>query len=205
MPVMIGNTTSGPIYVDEVWSGVHHIYGDVIVSPERKLTILPGTEVIVDGIYGETGFFHALIIEGHLIAEGGSEGITFTSVLGEPASWRGIYIEGESVCTNVTIKHAERGVSVVNNAITDVVNCTFEDNFTGIHVYNSQPAVSTTQFINNLWYAIKEDEGGRPVVINCIFSANRRIYYHQSLTSITIDQLNDIDGNAGNTQVGDEE
>lgn len=206
MPVMIGNTTSGTIYVDEVWSGVHHIYGDVIVPPERKLTIMPGTRVIADGIYDETGFFHAIIIEGNLIADGGSEGIIFVSALGEPSGWRGIYIEGEAVCSNVAVYHAERGVSVMDNALVEIVNCTFEDNFTGIHVYNSQPVIRSTLFTHNLWYAIKEDAGGRPVVINCTFSGNRRDYYHRVFTSITIDQLNEIDGNAGNTQLpGDEE
>jgi len=104
------------------------------------------------------------------------------------------------VCENVTIKHAERGVSVFDDALTEVINCTFEDNFVGIHVYNAQPVISITQFINNTWYAIKEDEGGRPGVINCHFSGNRRDYYHQLFTSITIDQLNEINGNDGNTK-----
>jgi parallel beta-helix repeat protein len=195
-PVKIANTTRGSLYMDEVWSGVHHIYDDVTVPPGIKLTILAGTQIIIDGIPGETGYNHALIIQGSLTVQSGT---SFKSVNGTVENgWKGIDITGQATLDGANIYHALRGITVMNTANVTASNCGFMDNYIGIHVYGSKPRIDHCQFINNQWYGIKEDLNGRPVVTYCGFTGNEVNYYQDQVSEITIDDLNRIPGNGGN-------
>lgn len=191
--VTVQNTTSGPLYMDEVWSGEHRLFGDVIVPAGIKLTILPGTNIIVDGD-PVNGYYHGLFIDGSLLAEE----TVFSSVTNNIGGWKGIYITGEAILDKIHILQAFRGVTVMNQATVSILNSTIQENRVGLHVYNAMPLVQKSIFLNNLIYGIKEDEGGRPKVIKCVFTGNGLHYYHETLTAITIEQLNMINGNQGN-------
>ena len=191
--VTVQNTTSGPLYMDEVWSGEHRLFGDVIVPAGIKLTILPRTTIIVDGD-PVNGYYHGLFIEGSLLAEG----TAFSSVTNNIGGWKGICIKGEATLDDVHILQAFRGVTVMNKATVSILNSTIQDNKVGLHVYNAMPLVQKSIFLNNLIYGIKEDEGGRPKVVECVFTGNGLNYYHETLTAITVEQLNAINGNQGN-------
>lgn len=196
--VNVGNTTSGNLYMDEVWSGIHHLYGDVTVPEGITLTILPGTQIIVDG-NPMTGYNHKLTVKGTLLAEAGNSPTTFRSVNQNVANgWRGIYITGLAVLENTVIQDAMRGLAIMDSANVIVANCTFQGNYAGIHVYGAAPLVRDCTFMDNVWYGIKEDENGRPTVIGCGFSNNYIDYYDDDLTKITMKQLNAITGNSGN-------
>lgn len=194
--VKVGNTTRGQLYMDEVWSGIHRIYDDVVVPQGIKLTVRPNTQVIVDGIPGDTGYFHGLIVHGSLVVEG--DGAAFTSITGEKGGWRGIEVSGRAQLDGVAIRHAERGVAAFDSSVVNIDNTLLEDNKVGVHVYNAKPTIRNTVFQNNLWYGIKEDEAGRPVVTGCRFSENTIDYYHETLTEISIEQLNQLKGNHDN-------
>lgn len=194
--IKVGNTTSGSLCMDETWSGSHRIYGDVIVPSDLKLTIQPGTEIIVDGIPGETGYNHALIVRGTLNA---GTGTSFTSVTGTPGGWRGILVEGEAILDGVTIGHAERAVAALDGSNVTLKNCIFENSLAGVHAYGASPLIDSCLFRNNV-YGIKEDEGGRPVVKGCRFTENGVDYYHLELTEISMEQLNGIEGNSENSK-----
>jgi len=196
--VKVRNTTRGRLFMDEVWNGAHRLYGDVTVPEGIKLTVMPGTSIIVDGIPGDTGYDNALIVQGALDIPGESGGVTFSSVTEQPGGWKGIYIEGQADLSGLTVLHAVRGLTVINNADVTVTNCVLRSNTVGIHCYGSTPEIINTSFLSNTWYGIKEDEGGRPVVIECFFADNGIDYYHEELTSITVDRLNEISGNHGN-------
>ncbi len=190
--VKVGNTTSGELCMNETWSGTHRIYGDVIVPADRILTILSGTEIIIDGIPGETGFNHALIVKGTLnaVTETGTETrISFTSITGTTGGWRGIQVEGEAELGGVAIRYAERGVAGLEGSKVTLNNCIFENNLAGVHAYGSSPLIDSCLFRNNA-YGIKEDDGGRPVVKGCRFAGNGVDYYHLELTEISMEQLN---------------
>ncbi|HEX3046588.1 MAG TPA: PKD domain-containing protein [Bacillota bacterium] len=207
--VKVRNTTRGRLYLDEVWSGIHRIYGDVTVPAGIKLTIQTGTQIIIDGILGDTNYFNGLIIKGQLEVQ---PGVVFDAVnrdtgeglitdFGDGSGddgWKGITIEGNASFNGVTFRHAFRALAVFSTANVTVTDCTFRDNYVAVHVYGSAPQVYSSQFINNLWYGIKEDLSGRPVVIDCGFSGNEVDYYQDQVTEITIDQLNRIPGNRGN-------
>jgi hypothetical protein len=194
--VKVGNTAGGELCVDETWSGSHRIYGDVIVPSGIKLTILPGTEIIIDGVPGETGYDHALIVRGTLNAGAGTK---FTSVTGTAGGWKGILVEGEANLEEGAISYAERGVAALDGAKVSLNGCTFEHNLAGVHAYNSNPEISSCVFKHNV-YGIKEDESGRPVVKSCRFSGNGMDYYHLELTEISMEQLNGMPGNEGNVK-----
>jgi parallel beta-helix repeat protein len=194
--VIIQNTTHGKLWTDEIWFGVHRINGDITVPPGINLIVVPGTQVIIDGIPGETGYNHVLIIEGSLTVQTGA---TFKSITGTVENgWKGIYITGQATLDGVNIYHALRGITVMNTANVMVNNCSFTDNYIGIHVYGSKPRIDHCQFTNNQWYGIKEDRGGWPVVTHCGFTGNEVNYYQDQVSEITIDDLNRIPGNGGN-------
>ncbi|NLW48613.1 MAG: PKD domain-containing protein [Firmicutes bacterium] len=194
--VKVGPTTSGRLYLDEVWSGIHRIYGDVVVPVGIKLTIKSGTQVIVDGVPGESGYYHGIIIRGDLVVEG--DGCIFSSSQGGSNAWKGIRIEGNAVLEDAGICNANRGLTVVNNATVNVTSCKFYDNRIGIHIYHANPFIRNSKFQNNNWYGIKEDGECKPVVENCIFSQNEVDYYQDQLTMITMEELNGLPGNEGN-------
>ena len=188
--VKVGNTTSGELAVDETWSGIHYIYGDVIVPEGIKLTIMPGTEVIADGKPGEI----QLKVKGVLIA---GSGTVFRSVNKTPTGWKGIYVIGQASFDGVTVSNAERGLAISGSEVT-VNQCVFRENHLGIHVINARPLIKNTVFESNAWYGVKEDKGGRPILIECTFIGNKRNYYHQTMTSISVKQINDLPENFGN-------
>lgn len=207
--VKVRNTTRGRLYMDEVWSDVHRIYGDVTVPAGIKLTIQAGTQIIIDGIAGDTNYFNGLIIKGSLEVQTGAvfdainretgEGliVNFGDGSGDDG-WKGIIIEGTALLDGATFRHAFRALAIKDAAQATISNCIFEENYVGIHVYGSHPVIDNTQFINHLWYGIKEDQGGRPVVTNCGFSGNEMDYYLDRAAEITINELNRLPGNSGN-------
>ena len=193
--VKVENTTIGRLYANEVWQGIHRIYGDVIVPSGIQLLIKSDAQIIVDGIPGDTDFFHALVVEGSLIVE---NGVSFVSVTGEAGGWKGIEITGSGNLFGVIVQHAERGVAVIDMADVVIEKSIFKDNKVGIHLYNSKPLIKGTLFENNIWYGVKEDQHSEPRLINCVFDSNQINYYHEILTEITDEKLNQINGNSGN-------
>lgn len=198
--VYVENTRSGPLYSDEKWSGEHEITGDVIVPPNLTLTILPGTSITVRGLPVEGGSNHGLIVEGSLRIgdEASSEQVSIRLDENGTGYWKGLYITGDAVIHNLLLEDAERGITAVGNSSVLVNNSLFRNNKVGLHIYGSTPEIRETVFENNLLYGIKEDNGGRPLVSNCLFAGNGIDYYHQELTGITMEELNSIGENHGN-------
>jgi hypothetical protein len=185
--VKVENTVRGSLWMDETWSGTQHIYGDVTVPAGVTLTILPGTAIIAEDN-------SSLIVQGSLKIQGGR----FSAASGATGGWNGIYLEGTANIDQVTIEDAIRGISAVGSASITISNSILKLNQVGLHVYGTRPEVRNCSFQENSLYGIKEDEGGRPLVISCSFFGNGMDYYHETLTEITMDELNQIEGNSGN-------
>lgn len=195
--VIVSNTTRGRLYMDETWSGTHYIYETVEVPSDVKLTILPGTTIIVDTA-ANAKQLNALIIKGNLVVQGASQNVKFTSIVAEQNSWGGIMIEGTATIEGAVVEQAVRGVIITPGATVDINGCIFQNCEVGIHVYGSTPSITNSTF-QWLVYGIKEDENGRPTVIKCTFKDNEVDYYHEQFSRITIDCLNQIEGNKDNT------
>lgn len=190
-PVYSGLIPTRTLQDNEEWSGDYPIFGQVIVPAGKTLTIRQNAKVTVDGPTDVDPYQNGLIVKGTLNIE---TGVTFTTV---QIGWMGIIVSGTAEVTGAYINLAERGLAILENAAVTVDGCTFAQNFAGIHAYASHPAIKNCTFRNNI-YGIKEDEGGQPTVTSCVFTSNEIPYYHETLTKITIDQLNQILGNNGN-------
>ncbi|MBN2533938.1 MAG: hypothetical protein JXB88_13695, partial [Spirochaetales bacterium] len=151
-PVVVENTSRGRLYVDEYWAGTHYIRGDIMIPEGITLTIRENTGVIITGDPFE-GYDHRLTVEG--ILEAGT-GTVFEMEQGIYDLWNGIYISGNAVMNGVTIKNAQRGLTLVRNSTIDISNCSFIDNRTGIHLPGASPEIRTCLFEHNSRYAIKE-------------------------------------------------
>ena len=194
--VKVRNTTQGRLYLNETWSGAHRLVGDVLVPEGLNLTIEEGTQLLIDGIPGDTGYNHALNIEGSMTATG----VDIYSSQGKPGSWHGILIRGKANLDNVTLQHATRGVAALIGSDVTISSSTFRENRLGVHVYGAFPLIDNSVFLNNSWYGIKEDISGRPTVYDCLFDNNGIDYYTQESTRINIEELNAMGGNSGNSQ-----
>lgn len=192
MEIRVKNTTSGTLFTNEVWSGTHHIYGEIIVPSGIELTILPNSKVVVDGFNGHD---YAMIIKGRLMAEQAE--ISCIRIMA--GSWRGLLVQGEIELKKVIVRHAKRGLTIVDGADANIIDSIFEQNQVGVHAYGSCPRIVQTQFNNNTIYGIKEDKHAKPIIIECIFSGNAFDYYDQDSAVITVEQLNEKNNeNSGN-------
>jgi hypothetical protein len=203
--VTVQNTSHGELRMNETWRGIHHLYGDVTVPEGITLTILPGTQVIIEQSPGQTGYGNALTINGILKAEASeSQPIAFTLAGGATLDgWKGITITGQASLDHVAVHEAQRAITTVGTDNVTILNSTISNNYTGVHVCGGHPAISGTIFTSNTLYAIKE-ENGWPIVTDCIFTGNGIDYYHDTLTKITLEQLNGLPGR-GNGGNGDHE
>ena len=96
------------------------------------------------------------------------------------------------------ISKAKRGLTLEKQNPV-IRNCIFKENEIGIHLINSSPVVTECSIIQNQFYGVKEEVGSIPVIINSIFSGNGNHYYHHELTNISIDKLNNLKNNSGNS------
>lgn len=200
--VKVQNTQQGVLYRDEIWSDEHTIKGDVIVPEGRILTILPGTQVLIDGIPGVSGYNHQLLIQGRLVVgntDGSSdEMVNFLMAEDGMGDWQGIRVEGRADLADLVIEDAGRAITAIKDAEVKLIDSIIMNNVIGVHVLATRPTIENTLFKDNRRYGIKEDQEGRPIVINCTFDANWIDYYHQKLSRITMDELNNLEGNSGN-------
>lgn len=195
--VTVQNTARGRLHMNENWQGIHRLYGDVIVPEGVSLTILPGTQVIIEQSPGQTGYGNALIINGTMNA---GPGVVFQLANGTTLDgWKGITITGQALLDQVAVYNAQRAVTTVGTDNVSIVNSTISGNYTGVHVCGGHPVISGTLFSGNRLYAVKE-ENGWPRVTHCTFTGNGIDYYHDTLTKITPEQLNALPdrGNEGN-------
>jgi len=182
---------------DATWTSNCIIYGEVIVPAGIKLTISPGVTVTIDGPAGADPCQDGLIVYGTLVV---GTGAAFTPNTSDLSEWMGILVYGSADVEGAQINSAQRGLAFINNAAgaTETVNgCIFSQNVVGIHVFASQPAITNCTFQGNT-FGIKEDANAAPTVNSCDFTQNSIDYYHEPLTNLTMDQLNQLPGNSGN-------
>jgi hypothetical protein len=193
--VIVENTRSGRLYTDEYWSGHHTITGDVIVPEGLTLTTEDDTEVEVLGtLVG--GFDIGLYIDGILNA--GANSRFFMNTWAQEC-WDGISLKGNASLDNPTIQNARRGLVVFPQAVLVLAGGSFIENQIGIHIFGSTPVLEGIVFNGNSQYAVKEDAGGNPEVINCIFTGNTFDYYDEEETVMDYSDVNTLTGNYGNT------
>jgi len=178
----------------ELWEERKYIQGNLDIQPSGLLTLLPGCEVVfIADNYGIIKVFGKFTVNGGVL-----KGSGFI-----PGSWKGIIVEGSGDCylKGTAIENAQQGVVVKSGAQVTIEECILKNNLIGLHAHGGMPVIRNSHFINNEWYGIKEDAGGRPQEIReNVFSGNAHNYYHEGLGVISINHLNTLSGSWGNVE-----
>lgn len=190
--IVVTNTLEGDLVKDETWSSLMEMRGNVIVPEGRTLIILSGTEITFPATC-------KLEVRGSIQFAGTvDEPIVFTGT-----RWNGIEIYPTATVTGISYLHvseAERGLALFEQNV-EVQHVTFDRNIVGLHLYQSTATVKDSIFSQNQMFGIKEDIEGNAVVIDSIFRDNRLSpYYDEDITWLSVQQLNQIAGNSGNTE-----
>jgi len=178
--------SQGAIHIcaDETWSGIHHITSDVFIDSGSTLTIMPGTQVIFDGLF-------SLVVAGKLVANGtASQLITFTHNT-PPSNYRGISCIPDSnlelTYCNIDYAGADLGGSTYSPGLAiegsgSVQNCTFSHSAL-INIFilnNSDVSISYSDFLNDTLLGIGVIEDAVPTL-----SGNNM---QSSMAAILLDQ-----------------
>lgn len=189
--VYVRNTTIGTLYVDEYWHNQHSLDGEVVVPDGLTLTIRDGTNLLAaaDGVIRVLG---ALLVTDDTDAE------ARLSAADDPM-WGGIFVEpgGNVQIEGATIERAHRGITTTGGT-TSLTDVTLADNEVGAHVLGGDVRIEESRIVNSIWYGIKEDAGGRPVVIDTLFDGNGYDYYADGIPLVDMEWINSQEGNGGN-------
>ena len=189
------------------WQGEHNLHTTVVIPDGVRLTVMPGTEVIIHG-NGEIGI--SVKPGGELVVKGDGKGdIKFRSEANEgPEDWQGILVEGNAEISGCVIENAERAITAADEGTVPdirIEESVITGNRVGVHAYKAGLTIVSCDFVNNELYDIKEDgitgDENRPVIQSCLFQGAAYEYYHTQRLNISMDDLNAIGGNAGNEEV----
>lgn len=146
---------SGGIYSNTTWTKANSPYivvGDIVVFPDKILTIEPGVEVKFNG-------FYYLEVRGSIVAIGTiTDSIKFVSNISTAKnSWDDIYVLSSTQNASgffeyCAIKHSNRGISVeIGSTNSYVKHSFFENNNWGTWCTGPLFRVDSCTFINNDW------------------------------------------------------
>jgi hypothetical protein len=195
----VETTRSGKLYANETWSGTHHLDGVVEVPSGITLTI-SNCSVIPRGAEGRA--YYRFGDNRRIVGLAGSNIDISDSIFGQADGmwWGGVLAEGTLTAKDSTFYKAIQGIALVSSgaANASISGCTFNATNTAIHIVGSiaNVIIDGCTFNDIVRYAIKEDDKGRPKVINCTF--NGELYYAWDRAIIDLATLNSLDGNAGN-------
>lgn len=181
--LQVPSRIEGVLHGEQVWSGVVQIAGDVILAPDSRVTVRPGTEIVflppdvLRGSLVEHPHFPGseLIVQGVFLAQGTPEApIVFRAAdpQGTAGSWGAVNIEGSpnAIFEYCLFRQADSAVHS-REARVHIEQCLFEDNLVGIRFHSSEILIENNLLRNN-------DVGirfhfGAPVICNNRFTGNR--------------------------------
>ena len=141
--------TGGTFTTAETWFGNLHLLGTVTFTGNGSLTILPGTQVLMDGYYS-LGFYDNAC----LIAEGTSGSpIIFTSTNGTSRkSWNRLYLRtSNNILKYCEVEYGDWAIHGYGNPSTGNVieNCIIHDNDQGIRIEKVNADINNCNIYNN--------------------------------------------------------
>ncbi|MCD6099214.1 MAG: right-handed parallel beta-helix repeat-containing protein [Candidatus Marinimicrobia bacterium] len=189
------NAWTGEIEENTTWDGDVFVYGNVTVSPNVELTIVPGVKIKFDsGV--------RLTVEGKLTAHGTSDNpIVFTSSKSNPSpgSWYGIVVEdgGEIELNHAKVGYATYGVKS-SYADVELKDSEFVRNKWGCRLYHSDGAViDDCVFSDNYYYGALLSYSSNVNIEDSDFK-NTSLYHGLYLNKSTVRIANSrIEGNHG--------
>ena len=160
----VGQMGDRLLNTEEDWSGTKYL--------GNSLTVESGGDLHIDGNCTLVFFPGASIfVEGELVIEAGA---VLTSLIADEF-WNGITVTSGSVMIeDCRIENALHGLQVYGTTdYVQVQGTTFYNNYIGVHALGHgtfPPTIANCLFDSNIWYGIKEDETGNPVVTDTVFS-----------------------------------
>lgn len=173
---------SGILHGEVTWDGVVHLGGDVLLAPDARVTIRPGTQVLFLPPQGYPGGLvehphfagSELIVQGELRAEGTAAApIVFRSAdrQAPPGSWGAVNFEGGTgLFAFCVFRQADSAIHSRESRVT-VTESLFEDNLVGLRFHSSAIVAE-----HNLWRrngAAIRFHFGDPVIRSNRFEENR--------------------------------
>jgi hypothetical protein len=199
IPVEVRNTSEGRLFTSEYWTGDFDIEGMVTVPSGLTLT-LDGASVKAKG-----GLAGGFLTAGILVESGGrivvtNSGSSSSSIVSGTNGymWRGIKVRGGLEGAGLGLAGAERALTLEPGGAISLASAIIEGNLIGIHLLGGSLVLTASELRRNGEYGVKEDGSGTYAFTNDRFSANAVDYYEAARSVITIDELNALDGNAGN-------
>ena len=200
LPIRVQDTQLGELWGDETWHGAHSIVGVVVVPLSMNLHIASSATVEFRGGLG-SGYSQGIKVKGNLAIDGG---VTLAAATDQTQGWDTILAEGTATIGSATgdatvIRNANRAIAANTSAVVALANTTLMNNETGLHVVgNANVSVVGCRIIDNTLYGIKEDGGGRPIVVDSILRGNFRNYYKWDGGLLNIGEINKLAQNSGN-------
>lgn len=176
------SVVQGVLHGEQLWRGVVHIKGDVILAEESHLIILPGTHVRFlpageDDLFIEHPHFPGseLIVNGRLTAIGQpSAPIIFESIDPDSnaGSWGGVNLEGspEAIFEYCLFRQADSALHSRDSQVF-VEESIFEDNLVGIRFHSTEFLIEHNLLRNN--HTAIRFHFGSPVICENRFADNR--------------------------------
>ena len=199
--VVVRNTTKGQLYADETWTGTQSLEGVVEVPSGITLTIDSTCRLSAVGVPENPTISDCELFGVH-VDSGGTLLVQDGAALGA-GPWGGLRIAGTCAiaggASGVLISGAVQAVAVDVSGSATIAGTTFLGNLVGVQSLSPNVNIQSCTFSENTGYAIKEESGGQPKVLNCTFVSNAYAYY-QASTGTVIDAtgLNGLGSNSGN-------
>ncbi len=140
---------------EETWSGVVRIDGIVTVKKDGKLTILPGTKVLMvrNDVDGDGIGDSEILVEGEIVARGTVDApIIFTSAAEKPqkADWKYLYLDfaRKGIIEHVVSEYAYSGIQV-HFCKAEISSSVFRNNVDGVRFSTVNIVVRGNAIYNN--------------------------------------------------------
>ena len=204
-----GQTISGPIDRDTVWSGEILIAGNVYVPEGVTLTIEPGTIVRFKHYrgYKEPEKRLGITVDGTIIAKGSpDQPIYFTSDADDPQNgdWRMIRVSNsdKSIFSYVVVEFGQQGLNFWSGK-TKVQNSVVRwNNWEGIYFESyAQGEVSNTHIYQNGYNGIAAEQYNHLVIDHCLIEENGTAGVHLDATDAVITSSIFLKNGAGGVSV----
>lgn len=185
LPVVLGaQTLSGTINSNETWQGIIQLNGDVVISKNARVTILPGTQIKMASrqdsqLSGNDKNLIEIIVNGELIAEGTDDNeIVFTSAAKDKrmGDWFGIVIQNRKSTTSLTkvvIEYGFDGITVIAsrpNIYSSVIQYNFNSGITC--KINANPKIIDNTIYANGWAGVFSHKKAKPILSGNRISMN---------------------------------
>ncbi|PIS28429.1 MAG: hypothetical protein COT43_06380, partial [Candidatus Marinimicrobia bacterium CG08_land_8_20_14_0_20_45_22] len=178
--------TGGTFTTAETWFGNLHMLGTVLVTGSGSITILPGTNVLMDGYY-TLGFYN----NAHLIAEGTNQSpILFTSTSGTTRqSWNRLYFRSSNnVMKYCEVEYGDWAVCFYGYPSTGniVENCTLHDNDQGIRIEYTGFDIKNCEIYDNRHNVVTINNSQVDIEGTKIYNGGRDGIYSVSSSTVNI-------------------